>query len=316
MNFIFYVISGRTVTRKCLVKYIAILAPDFFPVDYSIRNMQNLYLVEIVLLVIFFLFGAALGSFLNVCIDRLPVRESIISGPSHCDGCQRRLSPLEMVPIVSFLALRGRCRSCGSAIPRRVLWVEVITAVLVAFLYWRFGLSVQLPVMIFYCCLFLVIAFIDLKHTLILNSLVFPSLLIAGLIDIFIPSTAISGSLWGNASLLNGIIHTGALLNGVIGGVTGFVLLLIIALVFRGGMGWGDVKMAALIGMATGFPLVLVSLIMAVILGGLIAIILLVFRIKKRKDAIPFGPFLSLATVATLLWGQFILNWYVGLFRF
>ena len=104
------------------------------------------------------------------------------------------------------------------------------------------------------------------------------------------------------------------IVNGVIGGAIGFVFLLIPALIYLGGMGWGDVKMAALIGLVVGFPLVLVALLMGVILGGLVAGILLLLKIKNRKEAIPFGPFLSLATIATLLWGSNILNWYLGLF--
>lgn len=266
------------------------------------------------MIVIFALFGAAIGSFLNVCIDRLPAGKSLIHQPSHCDACQRRLQPVDMVPVVSYLVLRGRCRYCRARVPRRVLWVEVISTALMAFLYWHYGLTIQLAVSIYYCCLFLTIAFIDLDHKLILNKIIYPSLLIAVLIDVFIPPSAVLDSLMGDVTLLSGFIHGGAALNGILGGALGFVLLLIIALVFRGGMGWGDVKMAGLIGLATGFPLVLVSLLLAILLGGLSAGLLLLLRIKKRRDAIPFGPFLSLAAIATLLWGQEILNWYLGLF--
>jgi leader peptidase (prepilin peptidase)/N-methyltransferase len=270
--------------------------------------------VEAVLIVFFALFGAALGSFLNVCIDRLPAGKSLIHQPSHCDACQRRLHPLDMVPVLSYLVLRGRCRYCRARVPQRVLWVEVISTVLAAFLYWHYGLTVQLAVGIFYCCLFFTIAVIDLEQKLILNKIVYPSLLMAVLIDIFIPPSSITKTFFGDITLLSGYIHGGAALSGLSGGAAGFALLLLGAVVFRGGMGWGDVKMAGLIGLAVGFPLVLVSLLMAVVLGGLIAGFLLLIRVKKRKDAIPFGPFLSLAAIITLLWGQSILNWYLGLF--
>jgi leader peptidase (prepilin peptidase)/N-methyltransferase len=272
--------------------------------------------VETLLIIIFALLGAAIGSFLNVCIDRLPAGKSLISPPSYCDVCQRRLSPLDMVPIVSYLVLRGRCRYCQAPIPRRVLWVELISTALITFLYWQYGMTAQLAVNIYYFCLFLTIAVIDLEHKLILNKIVYPSMLIVVIIDILIPPPALSKAFTGDATVLNGIIHSGTILNGILGGATGFVVLLIPALVFSGGMGWGDVKMAALIGLATGFPHIFVALVMAIILGGLVAASLLLLKIRKRKDAIPFGPFLSLATIAIILWGQTILNWYLGFFSF
>ncbi|MDH5364236.1 MAG: A24 family peptidase, partial [Dehalococcoidia bacterium] len=101
--------------------------------------------------------------------------------------------------------------------------------------------------------------------------------------------------------------------NFVVGGSIGFALLLLIAIISRGGMGWGDVKLAALIGLATGFPLVLLALLIGAIIGGLVAVALLIAKKRGRKEAIPFGPFLSLATLVTLLWGSSILNWYLGL---
>lgn len=250
--------------------------------------------MEAILTVLFFLLGAAIGSFLNVCIDRLPAGKSLVFPPSHCDACQHRLLPKDLIPVFSYLILRGRCRYCRAAITRRILWVEVLSGVLIVFLYWRYGLSFGFAINAFYCCLFIVLAVIDLEHRLILNKIVYPASAVALIIGVFLP-------------------HPG-IVNGVIGGAIGFVLLLIPALICSRGMGWGDVKMAALIGLVTGFPLVFVSLIMAIVLGGLVAVFLLLLRIKRRKETIPFGPFLSLATVATLLWGSDILNWYLGLF--
>jgi len=172
--------------------------------------------------------------------------------------------------------------------------VEVGTGLLFAFLYWHYGLRVELAISAFYSCLFVVLMVIDLEHKLILNRIVYPAAAVALIIDAFLPQPGI--------------------IDGVIGGAIGFALLLIPALIFRGGMGWGDVKMAALIGLVTGFPLVFVALLMGIVLGGLVAGILLLLKIKKRKEPIPFGPFLSLATIATLLWGSYILNWYLALF--
>ncbi len=250
--------------------------------------------MDVILTVIFALLGAAIGSFLNASIDRLPAGRSLVYPPSHCDACQHPLSPGDLIPVFSYLWLRGRCRYCQTSIPRRTLWVELGSGALLAFLYWFYGLSAELAVTAFYFYLFIVLMVIDLEHQLILNKVVYPAAVLTLIIDVFMPQPGI--------------------VDGAIGGAIGFVFLLIPALVYAGGMGWGDVKMAALIGLVTGFPLVIVAMVMGVILGGLVATILLLLKIKKRKEAIPFGPFLSLATMATLLWGNDILNWYLGFF--
>jgi len=260
--------------------------------------------MTVVLTAVFALLGTAIGSFLNVCIDRLPIGKSVVHTASHCDACQQRLSPRDLVPVFSYLWLRGRCRYCQAYIPQRIFWVEIGSGLLLAFLYWHYGLSVELAVIAFYCYLFIVLGVIDLEHQLILNKITYPAAAVALIISVFIPSIGST-----DVSL-----PWSEIANGAIGGAIGLIFLLIPALIYRGGMGWGDVKMAALIGLVTGFPLVFVALFMGVILGGLVAGLLLLLRIKKRKEAIPFGPFLSLATIATLLWGSNILDWYLGLF--
>lgn len=265
--------------------------------------------MEVFLIVIFVLLGTAIGSFLNVCVDRLPAGKSLVYPPSHCEACQRRLSPQDLIPVFSYLWLRGRCRRCQAAIPRRLLWVEAGSGTLLAFFYWQYGLSVEFAVTAFYGYLFIVLGVIDLKHGLILNKIVYPSAAVALIISFFRPSLGII-----DTPLLWPVI-----LNGVVGGAVGFVLLLIPALISlliykQEGMGLGDVKMAALMGLVTGFPLIIVAILMGIILGGLVAGFLLLLGIKKRKETIPFGPFLSLATIATLLWGNNILGWYLGPF--
>jgi len=255
--------------------------------------------METLFFIVFALQGIAFGSFLNVCIDRLPAGSSLISPPSHCDACQQRLSPKDLIPLVSYLWLRGRCRYCRAKIPARLFWVEVGTGLLFALAFWRFGLSAEFAVAAFYSALFLMIGVIDLEHKLILNKVVYLAAFVALLISL--------------------LLHQPKVVDALIGGAIGFAFLLIPVLVTpllikREGMGWGDVKMAALIGLVTGFPMVLVAMLMGVVLGGAVAIILLLLRIKKRKETIPFGPFLSIATIATLLWGSHILDWYLGFF--
>ena len=254
--------------------------------------------MEGVWIAVFGLLGTAVASFLNVCIDRLPNNESLLFPPSHCASCHHHLAVKDLVPVFSYLWLRGHCRYCRAPIPRRLLWVEIGTGVLFAYLYWHYGLSVELAVIAFYCCLFIVLMVIDLEHGLILNKLVYPTIAVALLISVFLPQLEIVPEIKYAA----------------IGGGIGLGLSLVIALIFKGGMGWGDVKMAALIGLVVGFPRVFFTLILAAILGGLVAGILLLSKKKRRKEAIPFAPSLSIATIVTLLWGTNILNWYLGLF--
>ncbi|MFC2018559.1 prepilin peptidase [Chloroflexota bacterium] len=249
--------------------------------------------MQIVYLVIFALLGSAIGSFLNVAIDRLPAGRSLAYPPSHCDRCQHRLMPGDLIPVFSYLRLHGRCRYCRAPIPRRVLWVELSSGVLFALTYWHYGLSLQFAIMALYSSLFILLGVIDLETKRILNRIVYPSILVVLLLNIFL--------------VRPGIFY------GVAGATCGFIILLLLAIISRGGMGWGDVKMAALIGLIVGFPLVFLALLMAAVIGGLVAGCLLLLKVKRRGEAIPFGPFLSLATMITLFWGSAILDWYRGL---
>ncbi len=255
--------------------------------------------------VVFFFIGAALGSFINVVADRLPAGKSIISPPSHCSECQYRIPAADNIPIFSYLWLRGHCHNCGATIPRRLFWVELGMAILFVFLYWHYGLSWELALVAFYCCLLIVLLLIDLEHGILPNKIVYPGMIIAIVI-------AALGSIFGFEP--SSIADTGFrlwIVDSAIGGGIGFGLLLLPALLYRGGMGWGDIKLAGLIGIVTGFPLVFIAMFLAIIGGGLTAAILLLSKLKSRKDAIPFGPFLSLATMATLFWGSDLFNWLV-----
>jgi leader peptidase (prepilin peptidase)/N-methyltransferase len=161
-------------------------------------------------------------------------------------------------------------------------------------------LSPALGIMIFYACLFIVIFVIDLEHGLILNKVVYPSMVVALLL-------ALLPQPWLTQWIVTGIA------NAAIGGAIGFSIFLLIAIVSRGGMGWGDVKLVALIGLATGFPLVFLSIIMGAILGGIVAVAMVIAKKRQRRQTIPFGPFLAVAAMITLLWGSNIMNWYLGL---
>ena len=266
--------------------------------------------MEILLAILFGLIGMAVGSFLNVCIDRLPARKSLVYPPSQCDACKRRLAPWDLIPVFSYLWLRGRCRYCRTLIPRRVVLLELGTGLIFAGLYLYYGLNIELAVILLYSSLFIVIGVIDLEQGLILNKIVYPAVLVVLMMDIFLPQPGILDFLLPQPGILAALIG-GA--NGIISGAIGFTLLFIPALIFRGGMGFGDVKMAALIGFVAGFPLVLVSLFLGIVLGGLVSLALLLFKIKRRKEAVPLGSFLAVASVVTLIWGNDLLGWYLGL---
>ena len=251
--------------------------------------------MEIYLAVILGIFGAAVGSFINVCVDRLPNNISLMRPSSHCDACQKRLTALDLIPVISYLILRGRCRSCGARIPLRVLLVEIGCGLFTAFVFLEKGLTVDFALIIFYAYIFITIGLIDLDHQLILNKIVYPSVVIALLLDAFIAQRGIVNSLEG-------------------AGVGAVIILIPFLATLGKGMGLGDVKMALLMGLAVGFGEIFVAVLSGIILGGLAAIILLALRIKKRQEVIPFGPFLSVATIVSLLWGTDILHWWLGIF--
>ncbi len=257
--------------------------------------------MEAFLIFLFFLLGLEIGSFLNVCIDRLPREESIVKPPSHCEACGHRLAAKDLIPLFSYLWLRGRCRYCRASIPGKLFYVELVSGVIYAFLYWKYGLTPELGAMIFYAALFTIIFMVDLEKNVILNKVVYPAMAIAVILGVLgiqpeLPQWPVEG-----------------IANIAMGGGVGFLFFFVVAMASRGGMGWGDVKLAGLIGLATGFPMVLVTIVLGAVLGGIVGVVLMAVKKKGMKSLIPFGPFLSVATMVTLIWGGDMLNWYAGL---
>ncbi len=234
-----------------------------------------------------------MGSFLNVCIDRLPQGQSIINPPSHCSACNHKLGILDLVPLFSYLWLRGRCRYCQAPIPLRLSIVEGITGLLFTLLYWycKFELGPQLGISLIYACWLIIIFVIDLENQLVLDKVIYPSMALALAFSFFWPGLGVVSAL--------------------AGGALGLAAMALPLIIYRRGMGMGDVKLGALVGLMTGYPLVLIALLLSWITGGLLAAILLAFRIKKRQDPIPFAPFLAVSAMVTLLWGQAIYQWYL-----
>ena len=244
--------------------------------------------------------GFAVGSFLNVCIDRLPVGRSIVTVPSHCEVCGHRLKVLDLVPVISYLWLRGKCRYCSARIPKRIPVVEMATGVIFAFVVYKYGLSTVSLAVMAYASVLIVILVIDLEHQLILNAITYPSMVVALLV-----------TPWG--PLGEGVSIRLAYQDALLGFLLGGSVLLLVFVIARGGFGAGDVKLGALLGIMLGFVPTLITLEMSFIAGGIVAILLILLKIRRRKDQVPFGPFLAGSGVISLFWGQVVSNWYQNL---
>ncbi len=241
---------------------------------------------------LFFVLGLAAGSFLNVVTDRLPKGGSVIRPPSHCDSCGRRLKAIDLVPLASYICLKGRCRYCRAPIPRRVPVVEGITGAAFLLLWNYYGFTIELGLALLFASLFIAIVVIDIEHHLIPNRLVYPAI--------------------GLAFLAPALMPGGDMAAAAIGGAAGFGVLMPLAFFFPGAMGMGDVKLAAVIGILTGFPLVFIALLTGFVIGGIAAVILLAAKRKRRKDPLPLAPFLTAGLVVTVFQGEKILTMIVG----
>ena len=255
------------------------------------------------LILVFALLGLFVGSFLNVCIDRLPQGQSIFHPRSHCAACNRKLGNLDLIPIFSYLWLRGRCRYCRASIPIRIPIVEGITSLLFALLYWKFGLGLELSIALVYTSLLIIIFVIDLENQLVLDKVIYPGMVLAFAFSFFWPGIEGISALPGEA--------LGRAVSSLAGGAIGLAAMALPFILYRRGMGMGDVKLGALIGLMTGFPLVFVAILLSWIGGGVVAAILLALKIKGLKDPIPSATFLVSSTMVTLLWGQTIWQWYL-----
>ena len=256
---------------------------------------MNLEPIQLAILVIL---GLAVGSFLNVCIHRLPRGESLALPPSRCPACEYRLRWFDNIPVVSYALLAGRCRNCRTAISIRYPLVELATMALFVIHGEVFGWSALLVPRLLFACAMVVLFAIDLEHHLLPNVITLPAIAI-GLIS--------------SAVLPPGIVD--ALIGVILGGG---VLWLIGEAYFRysgqEGMGGGDVKMLAMIGAFLGWKLVLVTLVLSSVAGSLIGLFVILIKRGGMKYALPYGTFLALGALVASLAGDRIVNWYVSLY--
>jgi leader peptidase (prepilin peptidase)/N-methyltransferase len=244
------------------------------------------------------LFGALVGSFLNVCIHRLPLGTSIVWPGSACPHCGRPLAWFENIPILSYLALRGRCRTCRAPITARYPTIEALTAAMFALGWWYYGPSVLLASRLVLGCALIALFEIDREHQLLPHAITLPGIIVGFIFSVFTEP--------GWQSSLLGILVGGGTLLGV--GQVYYWLR------HEEGLGMGDFKMLAMIGAFLGWPLTLVTLMMASFVGSIVGVVLIVSKRGGMKSALPFGTFLALGAAVAAIAGRSLLDWYLGRF--
>ena len=229
--------------------------------------------------------------------DRIPAGKSLISPPSHCFKCGRRLELRDLIPIVSYIQLRGKCRFCGEKISCRSLLVEAVTGTIFILAWLQLGWGWQLLSTLILCCIFIVVFIIDLENTSVPGIIMYPAIAIA---------LALAA---GNQYLSGG--------PGIISSISGFALgmgiflaIWLISRLFKKNIiAFSDATIMGLIGASVGFPLIILALYLAVLAGGMSVVMLIIFKLRKWNEHMPFGPFASTSAVLVLIWGNNIWQW-------
>ncbi len=237
--------------------------------------------------------GAILGSFFNVVGLRIPKKESIVAPPSHCPNCKRSLSTIDLIPVVSYGLLRGKCRTCGVRISPIYMCIEAVTTLLFAYATWQIGLTWELFVALVFISLLMIITVSDISYMLIPDKVLLfflPLLVIGRMLSPLTP--------WWDS---------------VLGAVVGFLVLLLIAVLSKGGMGGGDIKLFFLIGLVLGTLHTLLTLFLAAVFGLVVGGTLLLVRKQGRKTPIPFGPAIVAAALLVYFYGEQLIELYVTL---
>ena len=237
-----------------------------------------------------FLAGLILGSFYNVAGLRIPAKESIVMPRSACPSCGHTLAPLELVPVISYLVLKGNCRKCGKRISPLYPIIELMTGLLFAAAPLLLGWSMELIIAWALISLMVIIFVSDIMYMLIPNKILLFFTIVFLLLRIFIPLDP-----WWDP---------------LAGGLAGFMIPFFIAVISKGGMGGGDIKLFALVGLAIGLKGVLLSFIFATLLGAIFGVAGLIAGLVKRGEPMPFGPFIAAGTISAYFFGQDVLDWY------
>jgi leader peptidase (prepilin peptidase)/N-methyltransferase len=245
------------------------------------------------------IFGLCVGSFLNVCAYRLPLGESIVHPRSRCTSCGRTLTWFDNVPVLSWAALGGRCRSCKQPVSWMYPAVEVVTALVFVITYLTYGLTLLSLVRVVFACALIVLFVTDLQHKILPNAITLPGIVVGFVCSVFLPPGWMS-----------------SLIGLAVGG--GFLLAIAEAYYrIRGqeGLGMGDVKLLAMIGAFLGWKLVLLTLVFASFTGSLAGGLLIASGRGNMKYALPFGTFLAVGALFAATWGEPIADWYFGFYQ-
>lgn len=237
------------------------------------------------------------GSFINVCIHRLPRDESVVFPSSHCPNCQALILPYDNIPLFSFLFLKGRCRACKTPISWKYPLVELVHGLGALLLVRQFGFSAQAAVYALFLAALIAVIFIDLSHQIIPDVITLPGMAIG-----MVASSTVLPPGWANAM-------TGLLLGG---GLFYAVALLSVAILKKEGMGGGDIKLIAMIGAFLGWQATLLTIFLAALWGSAIGLFLILVQGRSRAEPIPFGPFLAAGAMISLFWGEAIMHWYLN----
>lgn len=247
-------------------------------------------LIDILVLI----YGLVLGSFFNVVAIRLLKKESLVFPPSHCTHCNHRLHVLDLIPVFSYLFLNGKCRYCKALISPLYPFGELLTAISIFFVYKTIGISFELIPALLLTVLLVISVLTDIRKQLILDLVTLPMLGLLIICRLFIGTE----SFW----------------HYLLGGIIGFSLLFIIAIVSKGGMGGGDIKLYAAIGVALGPLLTVMSLVLASFVGAIAGLFLMMTGKLKRKEPMAFGPFIMIGTLISYAYGREIWDWYLSIF--
>jgi prepilin signal peptidase PulO-like enzyme (type II secretory pathway) len=228
---------------------------------------------------------------------RIPNKQSIIAPPSHCPACRTRLTPRELVPVVSYLATRGRCRTCQAVISPLYPVMELTTGLAFALVYAVYGFSAETLMGLLFASLLVIITVSDLAYRLIPDRVIVPFLVLFLLLRLFIHPDF-------------------SYVNHLVGMAVGFGLFLLLAVLSRGGVGGGDIKLYAVVGLFLGTPLLLLSILLSTLSGTVYGVLLMLAKGVGRKTEIPFGPFIALGAMISFLYGESIIDWYLQVFFF
>lgn len=247
-----------------------------------------------------FILGTVFGSFLNVCIYRLPLEQSIVWPGSHCPSCKKPIRWHDNVPILSFISLRGRCRDCQASISPRYAVIELATGIAFLWIWARFGWTLEGLVALVLFSALLVVSAVDLEHQIIPDEISLGGLILGLLASVFLPFLH-GHAVWWRSLLASA---AGALAGGILVYGTGVLG----TLVFRKeAMGGGDVKLMAMLGAFLGWQKIVLAFLLAPVLALPMALFL---KFAKRMEVIPYGPFLSLAGWIGFIWGDALIRWY------